>query len=93
MANIKSAAKRARQNIPRKKHNLMRKKALKQVTNELRNHVATGNKEAAQQLLPQLAKMADKAASHGPFHKNKASRIKSRMAKKVHNMQGKRDDD
>jgi small subunit ribosomal protein S20 len=86
MVNIKSAAKRERQSIPRKKHNLMRKKALKQVTNELRDYVTTGNKEAAQQLLPQLAKMADKAASHGPFHKNKASRIKSRMTKKVNNM-------
>ncbi len=86
MANIKSAAKRARQNITRKKHNFMRKKALKQIVNELRSHVAAGNKETAQQLLPQLTKMADKAASHGPFHKNKASRIKSRMTKKVHNM-------
>ncbi|MCI2425788.1 30S ribosomal protein S20 [Candidatus Acetothermia bacterium] len=86
MANIKSAAKQARQNILRKKHNLMRKKALKQVVSELRHHVATGNKESAQQLLPQLAKMADKAASHGPFHKNKASRIKSRMTKRVYNM-------
>lgn len=45
--------------------------------------ISQGEKEEAEELLPELARAADKAASKGPLHKNKAGRIKSKFAKMV----------
>jgi len=39
--------------------------------------------EAAEELLPELMRVVDKAASKGPLHRNKAGRIKSKYAKRV----------
>ncbi len=63
--------------------NRARKAAVKRVAKDIRVNLATGDKEAASALLPQLAKAADKAAQRHSIHKNKASRIKSRWMKKV----------
>ncbi len=61
----------------------MRKTAVKKVTKQMRLHLASGEKEQARALIPQLAKAADKAAKGHAFHKNKASRIKSRWTRKT----------
>jgi ribosomal protein S20 len=39
--------------------------------------------EGAEELLPELMRVADRAASKGPLHENKAGRIKSKYSKRV----------
>jgi len=53
------------------------------VIKQIKEHLAAGELEKARGLLPQLMKAADKAASHGAIHPNKAARIKSRWMRKV----------
>ncbi len=81
--NIASADKRLRQSEKRKSLNRSRKAALKRVVKELRLHIDAGEKPEAVSLLPKLAKAVDKASKRNTIHKNRASRIKSRWAKKV----------
>ncbi|MEA1871593.1 MAG: 30S ribosomal protein S20 [Candidatus Bipolaricaulota bacterium] len=81
--NISSAKKRLRQNEKRRGLNRTRRAAIKQVVKQIRLHVASQDKKAARSLLPQLSKVADKAAKHNTIHKNRASRIKARWTKKV----------
>jgi len=81
---IASASKRLRQSIKRRGLNRAKKAAIKRAEKEIRLHLETGDKEAARALLPELAKAADKAAKRNSIHANKAARIKSRWAKKVH---------
>ncbi|MEI6171103.1 MAG: 30S ribosomal protein S20 [bacterium] len=81
--NIASASKRLRQSEKRRGLNRSRKAALKRVVRQIRLHIDAGEKTEAVSLLPQLAKVADKAAKRNTIHKNRASRIKSRWVKKV----------
>lgn len=48
--------------------------------------ISEGKKDEAEELMPELASAADRAAGKGPMHKNKASRIKSKFAKKINNL-------
>ncbi len=80
---IESAKKRLRQNKKRRKLNQKRKDDLKAVTKEMDGLLEQGKTEEAEELLPELMKYADKAARKGSFHKNKASRIKSKYSKMV----------
>ncbi len=81
MANTKSAAKRARSADRR---NLMNKQKISQARTLVRRYqsiVASGNKEDAAALLPQVHAITDKAVKTGALHRNVAARIKSRTAK------------
>jgi len=42
--------------------------------------------EGAKNLLPELMRVADRAASKGPLHENKAGRIKSKYARRVEDL-------
>jgi len=84
--NIRSAEKRLRQSDKRRRLNRSRKAAIKQVTKEIRLHLASHDKQAALSLLPKLNQAADKAAAHQTLHKNKASRIKARWMKKIESL-------
>lgn len=81
--NIRSAKKRLRQSGKRRGLNRAKKSALKRVTKQIKTHLAAGDRDLARALLPELAKVTDKAAKHHTIHKNKASRIKSRWTRKV----------
>ena len=59
---------------------------MKQVTKKMNKLLDEGDKGAAEELLPELMRIADKAASKGPIHQNKASRIKSKYAKRVQSL-------
>jgi len=54
--------------------------------NEMDKLISQGKKEEAEELMPELASVADQAASKGPLHKNKASRIKSKYMKRINNI-------
>ena len=80
---IKSAKKALRQNIRRRKINAKKKTELKSVIKQFKKLVIEGKKEEAQKYLSQVYKKLDKSAKINLIKKNKASRIKSRLSKKL----------
>ena len=73
-----------RQSIRRHAQNLKKKEAYKRLVRGVRKLIAAGKKAEAEKLLPQLYKTLDKAAKTNVIKKNKASRLKSRLAKLAH---------
>lgn len=83
MPRIKSAKKAMRQNIRRRKQNLKRKAELKAVIKEYKKIAAEKGREEAKKYLPQVYKKLDKSAKVNLIKKNKAARLKSRLAKRL----------
>lgn len=83
MANIKSAKKRAKQNIVRKNINLSRRTAIKTVVKKMITALEGGQLDDAQKFLKEAeAKMA-RAASKRVMHKKTAMRKTGRLAKRL----------
>ena len=83
MANIKSAIKRARQNIKLRQHNASARSMYRTYVKNVLKAVEAGDKEDAIAAFAKAQPIIDKAASKGLIHKNKASRIKSRLSARV----------
>ena len=83
MANIKSAIKRARQNIKIRKHNTSARSMYRTYVKNVLKAIESGNLEAARAAYTSAQTVLDKAASKGLIHKNKAARIKSRLNLRV----------
>lgn len=83
MPNTKSAEKALRQSEKRRVHNLRKKRALLDTVKQYTKAVETGDKEGAAAKLPGVYKKLDKAAKTNLIKKNKASRMKSRLTKKL----------
>lgn len=81
MPNIKSAAKRARQNITREKRNRRIKNMLKTSIRRFNDSLQNGNYEEAKVKLDAAVRQIDKAAAKGIVHKNNAARKKSRLSR------------
>jgi small subunit ribosomal protein S20 len=81
MANIRSAAKRAKQTAQRTLRNKSVLTGLKGQQKKLSAVVASGDGAKAQAEYILLASRLDKAAKRGIVHKNLANRRKSRAAK------------
>jgi small subunit ribosomal protein S20 len=83
VANIKSAAKRAKQSERRRQHNIALKSRMRTAVKKVVNAIDQGNAEVAateyREAAPQIDKMADK----GLIHRNKAARHKSRLNKAI----------
>lgn len=82
MANLKSSQKDIRRTIARTERN----RAVKSRIKTLSKHATTaleGNAADAQAKVSEYASSLDKAAKTGILHKNKANRIKSRLAAKL----------
>lgn len=77
-----SAKKALRQNRRRRTKNLARKKAYKKAMMDYRKLVAGKKLDEAQKMLPAVFKALDKAAKAGVIGKNRASRLKSRLAQR-----------
>ncbi|PIV12896.1 MAG: 30S ribosomal protein S20 [Candidatus Nealsonbacteria bacterium CG03_land_8_20_14_0_80_36_12] len=77
----RSAKKALRQNIKRRKRNLIYKKKMKGLIKEVRKLALEKKVEEAKKLLPQIYKALDKAAKTRVIKKNTASRKKSRITK------------
>ena len=80
MPNIKSAAKRLRQNEKCRVFNRMRKSRIRTTENTLNEKIKTGDKAAVDELLAKCYSELDKAAKVGAIHINKANRKKQRLA-------------
>lgn len=77
MANIKSAAKRARQGEVRHKRNTSVISALKSGQKKLHAALAAGKLDEAKAEFVKVSSALDKAAKRGVIHKNSAARKKS----------------
>lgn len=83
VANIKSAVKRARQNLRRRKRNLLIKTTVRATIKEVRASLKAGDKEGARKALAQAVTLLDKSVSRGVYHRNNASRKISRLSSQV----------
>jgi small subunit ribosomal protein S20 len=81
MANIKSAEKRVRQTAARTLRNKAVKTRVKSARKAAIEALASGDKKNAATKISDLASAADKAANSGVIHRNKAARIKARIAR------------
>lgn len=89
MANVANAKKKINQI---KKVTLAHKQLLSTCKNAIKNTdkaVAAGDKENANYYLKLAIKSLDNAKSKGMIHRNKVDREKSRLTKKVNNMEAK----
>lgn len=77
----KSAKKALRQSIRRKKINIKRKEAMKDIVKQIKKLKTAGKTDEAVKLLSFAYKAIDKAAKRGVIKKNASSRKKSRLAK------------
>ncbi|TSC59917.1 MAG: 30S ribosomal protein S20 [Parcubacteria group bacterium LiPW_15] len=77
----KSAKKALRQSVTRRERNTTRKEAYKKGVKFFRKLVSEKKSGEAQESLKTAFKALDKAAKTGVIKKNKASRLKSRLAK------------
>ncbi|MDR2497216.1 MAG: 30S ribosomal protein S20 [Tannerellaceae bacterium] len=80
MKKNKSALKRMRQNNARRLHNRYYAKTARNAVRLLR---ATTEEKEAKELLPKVSSLLDKLAKRNIIHKNKASNLKSKLAKHV----------
>ncbi len=89
MANIKQSKKRAIQSEKRRLHNMGLRSRARTAIKKVRAAIESGNQEEARLLFQQATKVVDQIADKNIFHKNKAARHKSRIAKKIKNMEQK----
>ena len=83
MANIKSAIKRARQNTKRNALKSSQRTQTRTAVKSVINAIEENNKDAAKEALINAEKTLDSMAGKKVITKNKASRTKSRLSKKV----------
>jgi small subunit ribosomal protein S20 len=80
MANHKSSLKRIRQNEGRKERN---KYVAKTARNAVKKFRDTSEKKEIVESLPKISSMLDKLAKKNVIHKNKASNLKSKLARQA----------
>lgn len=81
-----SALKELRKSLKRKARHLIIKNKIKETKKLFLKAISEKNIEEAKKLLQQFYKLVDKAAKIHYFHKNKAARLKSNLAKKLSNL-------
>lgn len=83
LANIKSQIKRIKTNEKARQRNKAVRSEVRSYVRVVRENIAAGNKEAAQQAYAVAARKLDKAVSKGVLHKNNAANRKSRLATQI----------
>jgi small subunit ribosomal protein S20 len=83
MANTASAAKQARASLRRRVVNRRLLDHARNAQKKLLALIASGKKEEAVKLFPELQKRLDRAAKGKAIHRNRSARIKSRIALKL----------
>ena len=80
MANHKSSLKRIRQN---ETHKLQNRYYARTMRNALRDFRSLTDKKELDEKFPKLVSIIDKLANKSIIHKNKASNLKSKLAKQL----------
>ena len=80
MANTKQAAKRARQAVKARSHNMAQRSELRTAIKKVTAAVAAGDKAAAEAVFKSSVSTIDSIADKNIIHKNKAARHKSRLS-------------
>ncbi len=83
MANIKSAAKRARQSESRRQHNMALRSRMRTAIKKVQKATVAGDAEQAASLYKEAVPEIDTMVSKGIIHKNKGARTKSRLSKAI----------
>jgi small subunit ribosomal protein S20 len=83
LANIKSAAKRARQSERRRQHNVALRSKMRTFIKKVLSAVESGDKERAKTAYAEAVPVIDSVSDKGLIHKNKAARHKSRLNQTV----------
>ncbi len=83
MAHHQSAKKRIRQTETRRLHNKYFARTTRNAVRKLRDITVKGE---AEELLPKVTEMLDKLAKKNIIHNNKASNLKSSLAKHVNEL-------
>ncbi len=86
MANIKSAAKRAKQAEKRRQHNIALKSRMRTAVKKVVKAIRAGDAAAAAETYRAAVPEIDRAAGKGLIHKNKAARHKSRLNARIRAM-------
>ena len=86
MANSPQARKRAKQNSVRRLRNQSQRATVPTAIKKLDAAIPSSDKEMAQSAYIASVSMIDKATIKGLHHKNRASRLKSRLNKRVKEM-------
>lgn len=83
LANIKSQIKRNKTNEKARQRNKAVRSEVRSYVRVVRENIAAGNKDEAQQAYAVAARKLDKAVSKGVLHKNNAANRKSRLATQI----------
>lgn len=79
MANTKQAAKRARQSVKHRAHNVAARSRMRTQVKRVVKAAATGDREQTLQAYKEAVPVIDATVSKGLIHRNKAARHKSRL--------------
>jgi small subunit ribosomal protein S20 len=79
VANIKSAKKRAKQNVKRRAHNVEQRSRMRTAVKKVLKAVEQGDKEAAQSSYKDAVPEIDKMVSKGIIKKNRGAHYKSQL--------------
>ena len=80
---LASGRKRARQDVVINAHNTSLRSRFRTVVKNVQKAVAAGDKDKAGEVFKAAQSVMDSVADKGIFHKNKAARLKSRLAARV----------
>jgi small subunit ribosomal protein S20 len=83
VAHTLSAKKRIRQNLKRRGRNRWRKAQIRDVVKAYGEALRKGDRDEAAERLRAVYKKLDQVAAKGTIHKNAAARRKSRLAKRL----------
>lgn len=83
MANIKSAKKRAKQQVKRRAQNMSMRSAVRTYTKKVIAQIEQGNYDAATAAFQVAAPIIDSMVNKGIYSKNKAARTKSRINARI----------
>ncbi|WP_269901790.1 30S ribosomal protein S20 [Paenalcaligenes faecalis] len=83
MANTAQARKRARQADARNKHNASMRSMMRTSIKRVRQAIEAGDQAAANEVFQKTSSIIDRVADKNIIHKNKAARLKSRLASAI----------
>jgi small subunit ribosomal protein S20 len=87
LANLKSSAKRARQNLKRRASNHHYRTSARTYIKRARAQIVANELDEAQETVQKAVKALDKAAQKGAIHRNNAARRKSNLMKALNKAQ------